>query len=213
MPGQVCESYLRPLCLQPVAGAALCESAHVIPSSLFSCPIYHLAQWRLQMLSGKICAASLCRRQANQTDPEQLPIAQEGSTLLQTHNRACRWNKTSSNPFATQMQALVKVPLRRAHLAESIKKLCSDRQSFVDLAAFLEWLWSLTVVPERYCRQVCMWLMDKLATLQMADAMQTGQLICLLCVLCLLCLLRNRLPAMPAMPAMHPDLLLGLLCE
>ena len=32
----------------------------------------------------------------------------------------------------------------------------------------------MTVVPERYCREMCMWLMDKLAVLQMEDAMQTG---------------------------------------
>lgn len=96
------------------------------------------------------------------------------------------------------MQALVKVPLRRVRLAESIKQPRVDRQGFVDLAAFLEWLWNLTVIPERYCRQMCMWLMDKLATLQMEDAMQTGQLICLLCVLCLLCLPRKHVPAMPA---------------
>lgn len=106
------------------------------------------------------------------------------------------------------MQALVKVPLKRAHLAENIKKTRSDRQCFVDLAAFLEWLWDMTVVPERYCREVCMWLMDKLATLQMEDAMQTGWLICLLCLLCLLCQLcllcklRYAVPAIPAMPAM-----------
>ncbi len=34
----------------------------------------------------------------------------------------------------------------------------------------------MTVVPERYCREMCMWLMDKLATLQMEDAMHIGQL-------------------------------------
>lgn len=107
-----------------------------------------------------------------------------------------------------RMQVLVKVPLKRAHLAESIKKTRSDRQGFVDLAAFLEWLWDMTVVPERYCCEVCMWLMDKLATLQMEDAMQTGWLFCLLCLLCLLCplcLLCKHMPAMfavPAMPAM-----------
>ncbi len=72
------------------------------------------------------------------------------------------------------LQALVKVPLRRPHLADSLKTPRTDRQGFVDLAAFLGWLWKLTVVPERYCRDMCMWLMDKLATLQMEDAMQTG---------------------------------------
>ena len=71
-------------------------------------------------------------------------------------------------------QALVKVPLRRTHLADSLKAARTDRQGFVDLGAFLAWLWKLTVVPERYCRDTCMWLMDKLATLQMEDAMQTG---------------------------------------
>ena len=44
----------------------------------------------------------------------------------------------------------------------------------MDLPAFLLWLWPLTCLPERYCRQMCMWLMDKLALLQMQDAMQTG---------------------------------------
>lgn len=121
-----------------------------------------------------------------------------------------------------QMQALVKVPLRRAHLAESIKKSRNERQSFVDLASFLEWLWHLTVVPERYCRQVCMWLMDKLATLQMADAMQTGQLRCLLCVLCLLGLLCKHLPVMSCVchapkfaagPALQIDPPICLLCK
>ena len=73
------------------------------------------------------------------------------------------------------LQALVKVPLRRAHLADSIKVARTDRQGFVDLAAFLEWLWKLTAVPARYCQEMCMWLMDKLATLQMEDAMRTGQ--------------------------------------
>lgn len=72
------------------------------------------------------------------------------------------------------LQALVKCPLRRPHLADSLKTPRTDRQGFVDLAAFLGWLWKLTVVPERYCRDMCMWLMDKLATLQMEDAMQTG---------------------------------------
>ena len=102
------------------------------------------------------------------------------------------------------MQALVKVPLKRAHLAKSIKKTRSDRQGFVDLAAFLEWLWDMTMVPERYCREVCMWLIDKLATLQMEDAMQTGWLFCPLCLLCLLCppcLLCTHTPAVPAMCA------------
>lgn len=68
----------------------------------------------------------------------------------------------------------MKVPFRRTHLANSIKQTHDDRQGFVDLAAFLDWLWRLTVVPERYCRDMCMWLLDKLATLQMEDAMQTG---------------------------------------
>ena len=72
------------------------------------------------------------------------------------------------------LQALVKIPLRRTHLADSLKTARADRQGFVDLAAFLGWLWKLTVVPERYCRDMCMWLMDKLATLQMEEAMQTG---------------------------------------
>ena len=72
------------------------------------------------------------------------------------------------------MQALVKVPLRRPSLADSIRQSRSDRQGFVDLSAFLDWLWRLTVVPERICRDMCMWLMDKLATLQMEDSMETG---------------------------------------
>lgn len=72
------------------------------------------------------------------------------------------------------MQALVKVPLRRAQLADSIRKGRTDRQGFVDLGAFLQWLWPMTVAPERYCREMCMWLMDKLAVLQMEDAVQTG---------------------------------------
>ena len=72
------------------------------------------------------------------------------------------------------MQALVKVPLRRIRVADSIKKARDDRQGFVDLAAFLDWLWRLTVLSERYCRDMCMWLMDKLATLQMEDAMLSG---------------------------------------
>lgn len=74
------------------------------------------------------------------------------------------------------VQALVKVPLKRTHVADSIRKARSDRPGFVDLAGFLEWLWPLTAVPERYCRELCMWLMDKLATLQMEDAMQTGRM-------------------------------------
>ena len=69
----------------------------------------------------------------------------------------------------------MKVPLRRAHLADSIRHSRKDRPGFTDLAALLAWLWPFTAVNERYCRQVCMWLLDKLATLQMADAMQTGQ--------------------------------------
>ena len=68
----------------------------------------------------------------------------------------------------------MKVPLRRTHLADSLKSARTDRQGFVDLGAFLAWLWKLTVVPERYCRDMCMWLMDKLATLHMEHAMQTG---------------------------------------
>ena len=55
-----------------------------------------------------------------------------------------------------------------------MRKGRADRQGFVDLAAFLLWLWPLTRLPERYCRQMCMWLMDKLALLQMQDALQTG---------------------------------------
>ncbi|DBA87792.1 TPA: hypothetical protein ACH3X1_004789 [Trebouxia sp. C0004] len=78
---------------------------------------------------------------------------------------------------ADALAALLKVPLRRTNLADSLKTPRTDRQGFVDLAAFLGWLWKLTVVPERYCRDICMWLMDKLATLQMEDAMQTGHLI------------------------------------
>ncbi|KAL3135934.1 hypothetical protein ABBQ32_006979 [Trebouxia sp. C0010 RCD-2024] len=77
---------------------------------------------------------------------------------------------------ADALAALVKVPLKRTHVADSIRKARSDRPGFVDLAGFLEWLWPLTAVPERYCRELCMWLMDKLATLQMEDAMQTGRM-------------------------------------
>lgn len=77
----------------------------------------------------------------------------------------------------------MKVPLKRTHVADGIRKARSDRPGFVDLAAFLEWLWRLAVVPERYCRELCMWLMEKLATLQMEDALQTGPPSCLYCLL------------------------------
>ena len=73
------------------------------------------------------------------------------------------------------LQALVKVPFKRTHLSDSLRSARTDRQGFVDLAAFLAWLWPLTVVPERFCREMCMWLMEKLATLQMEDAMLEGQ--------------------------------------
>lgn len=70
----------------------------------------------------------------------------------------------------------MKVPLKRAQLAASIKKGRADRQGFVDLAAFLQWLWPMTAVPERYCRSMCMWLMEKLALLQMEHTIEPGVL-------------------------------------
>lgn len=63
-------------------------------------------------------------------------------------------------------QALVKVA-RKTNVARDLRMGRADRGSFVDLEAFLEWLWGGTGMKERYCRSVCMWLFGYLAGIEL----------------------------------------------
>ena len=42
-------------------------------------------------------------------------------------------------------------------------------------AGFLRWLWQQAALPEPYCQQVCMWLLEHTAALEMADEATPGQ--------------------------------------
>ena len=77
------------------------------------------------------------------------------------------------NP-AVCMQTLVKLPLRHKRLAESLVQEQPSRQGFANLNELLVWLWPFTVVSERRCRTVCMWLHNKLAGIQQGGCRHLG---------------------------------------
>ena len=63
------------------------------------------------------------------------------------------------------MQALLTVLYKRPAVLEGLQAEQEQRPAFIDLAAFMQWLWQLTVAPQNVCRRVAMRTMERMAAL------------------------------------------------
>ena len=61
---------------------------------------------------------------------------------------------------------------KRPSVLDDLQVERQDRPGFATLAAFLDWVWPLTVSPSHYCREMAMWILERISSLVYAESDQ-----------------------------------------